>query len=196
MPTTSLNKNRRRKSSNAGFPTGVQAGDVQRLIDADQQTPQPSPLRRRGLVGLFGSFPLYPFCVRAALTDLETTHSLLAQTIDHDRRRVDDIDVEVDGVAIRPRSDVLVRLARRSLEIVSDVLQCDAGQTEAFDLASLEPRRVGETLREQHDLPWLEQGTFSVAATNVGSAPSIPSMRASAIPSSAPSGRARRRVRP
>lgn len=69
------------------------------------------------MVGLFGSFPLYPFCVRAALTDLETTHSLLAQTIDHDRRRVDDVDVEVDGVAIRPGSDVVERLARRSPEI-------------------------------------------------------------------------------
>jgi hypothetical protein len=57
------------------------------------------------------------------------------------------------GVAIRPRSEELERLARRCLGIASDVLQRDAGQTEAFDLASLEPRRVGETLREKHDLP-------------------------------------------
>jgi hypothetical protein len=44
-------------------------------------------------------------------------------------------------------------MTRRCLGIASDVLQRDAGQTEAFDLASLEPRRVGETLREKHDLP-------------------------------------------
>jgi hypothetical protein len=61
------------------------------------------------------------------------------------------------GVAIRPRSEELERLARRCLGIASDVLQRDAGQTEAFDLASLEPLRVGETLREQHDLPGIEQ---------------------------------------
>jgi hypothetical protein len=100
---------------------------------------------------------------------------------------VDDVDIEMDGVAARAGGKQIQRAACGGLRIGADLIDRDEVQAEFVDLTTLELGRPGAILADQCDLIGTDNRPRSAAASTLGSLPSIASMCPSAIQSSAPS---------